>query len=296
MIKTSPWRCSRGKHKNARTTTPHNHMKSHRNYLILAALLVATTSSYAITTFSTDFDSSEGYVDGPLDYTHQTAAPHFNEAQFAGGFYLPYGSSPNFGTLRRNPTAVGATAYYKIGEGSAFTAGNTWSITLDFTFEGLPDVTPSADAFIASVGFSTSSTSNENSIYAGIKRKVSGSNSANGLYQFFITGGGDAEAIGGVSYTAIGDDPRDDNDLTDNLRIALSLTKSATRGQFDAVAQLINLDTSTTVATITKTLTQSNAYQADLFGYFKSSSEKEDGNFDLFNANAFSYRHQATAP
>lgn len=271
-------------------------MKSHRNYLISAALLVATTSSYATTTFSTDFDSSEGYVDGPLDQSNQTAAAHFNEAQFAGGFYLPYGASPNFGTLKRNPAAAGATAYYKIGEGSAFTAGNTWSVTLDFTLEGLPDMTPTADTFMASVGFSTSSTSNANSIYVGLKRKVSGPNSAAGLYQFFITGGGDAEVLGGVSYTAIGDDRRDDNDLTDNLRIALSLTKSATRGQFDAVAQLINLDTSTTVATITKTLTQSNAYQADLFGYFKSSSEKEEGNFDLFNANAFSYTTGVTVP
>jgi acyl-coenzyme A thioesterase PaaI-like protein len=99
-----------------------------------------------------------------------------------------------------------------------------------------------------------------------------------------------------VSYAAIGDDRLDDNDLTDTLRMVISLTKSATPGQFEAVAQLINLDSSTTVATITTTLTESTAYQSDLFSYFRSGSVKEEGNFDLFNATAFSYTAAATTP
>jgi hypothetical protein len=169
------------------------------------------------------------------------------------------------------------------------TAGATYSVTLDFTFEGLPESIPSADTFMGSVGFSTASTSNAHPIYAGVKRNASGSNSAAGLYQFFVSGGGYANALGGVSYAAFGDDRLDDNDLTDNLRIILSLTKSAIRGQFKAVAQLSNLDTSTTMATITTTLIKSTAYQSGLFGYFRSGSVKGEGNFNLFSPTAFSY-------
>lgn len=71
---------------------------------------------------------------------------------------------------------------------------------------------------MGSVGFSTASTFNAHPIYAGVKRNASGSNSAAGLYQFFVSGGGYANALGGVSYAAFGDDRLDDNDLTDNLR------------------------------------------------------------------------------
>jgi hypothetical protein len=271
-------------------------MKLYPYSLTFAALLTAATVSYAATAFSTDFDRSEGYLASALDQSKQTSAAHFNEAPFAGGFYLPQVGNPDLGTLRRAPNATGASAYYKIGAGSALTAGATYSVTLDFTFEGLPESIPSADTFMGSVGFSTASTSNAHPIYAGVKRNASGSNSAAGRYQFFISGGGYAEALGGVSYAAVGDDRLDDNDLTDNLRIVLSLTKSATPGQFEAVAQLINLDTSTTVATITTNLTESAAYQSDLFGYFRSGSVKQEGNFDLFNATAFSYTAAATTP
>ncbi len=264
--------------------------------LTFAALLTVITVSNATTTFSTNFDRSEGYISSALDQSKQTSAAHFNEAPFAAGFYLPEGGKPDFGTLRRAPNAIGASAYYKIGVGSALTAGATYSVTLDVTFEGLPARTPSTDAFMGSVGFSTSSKSNTHAIFAGIKRNASGLNSAAGMYQFFVSGGGYAEVMGGVSYTALGDDRLDDDDITDNLRVVFSLNKSATPGQFEAVAQLINLDTSDTVATITTTLTESTAYQSDLFGYFRSGSIKEEGNFDLFNIDAFSYTAAAIKP
>jgi len=271
-------------------------MKLYPYSLTFAAIITAITVSNAATSFSTAFDRSEGYNPSALDQSKQTSAAHFNEAPFAGGFYLPEGGNPDFGTLRRAPNATGASAYYKIGAGSALNAGATYSVTVDFTFEGLPDRIPSTDTFMGSVGFSTSSTSNAHAIFVGIKRNASGSNSAAGMYQFFVSGGGYAEALGGVSYAAIGDDRLDDNDLTDTLRMVLSLTKSATPGQFEAVAQLINLDTSDTVATITTTLTESSAYQSDLFGYFRSGSVKQEGNFDLFNVDTFSYAAAATTP
>ena len=271
-------------------------MKLYPYSLTFAALVTAATVSYAATAFSTAFDRSEGYIASALDQSEQTSAAYFNEAPFAGGFYFPAGGNPDFGTLRRAPNATGASAYYKNGAGSALTAGATYSVTLDFTFEGLHEGIPSADAFMGSVGFSTASTSNAHAIYAGIKRNASGYNSAAGIYQFFVSGGGYAEVLGGVSYAAVGDDRLDDNDLTDNLRIVLSLTKSATSGQFEAVAQLINLNTSTTVATITTNLTESTAYQSDLFGYFRSGSVKEEDNFDLFNVDAFKYSAGATTP
>ena len=254
------------------------------------------TVSNAATTFSTNFDRSECYFACGLDQSKQTSAAHFNEAPFAGGFYLPEGGNPVFGTLRRAPNAIGASAYYKIGVGSALTAKATYSVTLDFTFEGLHDRAPSTDAFMGSVGFSTSSTSNAHAIFAGIKRNASGSNSAAGMYQFFVSGGGYAEVMGEVSYTALGDDRLDDDEITDNLRVVFSLTKSATPSQFEAVAQLINMDTSDTVANITTTLTESTAYQSDLLGYFRSGCVKKEGNFDLFKVNAFSYTAAAIKP
>ena len=264
-------------------------MNPYRKILSRSALAAAITISPTATAFSTAFDRSEGYIASALDQSKQTSAAYFNEAPFAGGLYLPKGGNPELGTLRRDPKATGTTAYYKIGTGSALSNGSTYSVSVDFTFEGMPEGIPSVDTFMGSVGFSTSSTSDKHAIHAGIKKSASDSNSAAGIYQFFVFGGGYAEAMGGVSYAAIGDDRLDDNDLTDTLRMVLSLTKSATPGQFEAVAQLINLDTSDTVATITTTLTESAAYQSDLFGYFKSGSVKQEGNFDLFNVTAFSY-------
>lgn len=263
-------------------------MNPYRKILNLSTLAVGITISHTASAFNTTFDRSEGYIASGLDQSKQTSADHFNEAPFAGGFYLPEGGNPDLGTLRRAPKATGASAYYKIGAGSALTAGATYSVTLDFTFEGLPERTPITDAFMGSVGFSTSSTSSKHTIYAGIKRSATGLNSAAGVYQLFISGGGYAE-LNGISYVAVGDDRLNDKDLTDTLRITLSLTKSATSGQFEAVAKLINLDSSTTVATITTTLVEATAYQSDLYGYFRSSSIKQEGNFDLFNATAFSY-------
>ena len=271
-------------------------MNSYRKFLTLSALTTAITISHTTSAFSTAFDRSEGYIASALDQTKQTSAAYFNEAPFAGGFYLPKGGNADLGTLRRDPNATGATAYYKVGASLALTTGATDSVSLDFTFEGLPEGIPSADAFMGSVGFSTASTSNKHAIYAGIKRSASGSNSAAGVYQFFVSGGGYAETIGGFSYAAVGDDRLDDNDLTDNLRMVLRLNKSATLGKFEVVAQLINLDTNTTVANITTTLTESTAYQADLFGYFSSGSVKEEGNFDLFNVTAFSYKLGSISP
>jgi hypothetical protein len=271
-------------------------MHSYRKFLTLSALTTAITISHTTSAFSTDFVRSEGYIASALDQSKQTSAAYFNEAPFAGGFYLPKGGKPELGILRRDPKATGATAYYKVGAGSVLNTGATYAVSLDFTFEGLPGGIPSVDAYMGSVGFSTSSTSNKHAIYAGIKRDASGSNSAEGVYQFFVSGGGYAEVMGGVSYTAVGDDLLDDNDLTDNLRMILSLTKSMSPGKFEAVAQLLNLNTATTVATITTTLTESSAYQSDLFGYFKSGSIREVGNFDLFNVTAFSFNSVVSTP
>ena len=271
-------------------------MNPYRKILSLFALTVAITISPTVTAFSTAFDRSEGYIASALDQSKQTSAAHFNEAPFAGGFYFPKGGNPELGTLRRDPKATGATAYYKVGVGSVLATGATYSVSLDFTFEGMPESIPSVDAFMGSVGFSTLSTSNKHAIYAGIKRSASGSNSAAGVYQFFLLGGGYAESIGGVSYAAVGDDLLDDNDLTDNLRMILSLSKSTSPGKFEAVAQLINLGTGNTVTTIKTTLTEPTAYQSDLFGYFKSGSIREVGNFDLFNVTAFSFTMGVSPP
>jgi len=43
-------------------------------------------------------------------------------------------------------------------------------------------------------------------------------------------------------------------------------------------------------------LTESAAYQSELFGYFRSGSINEVGNFDLFNVTAFSFTTGVIAP
>ena len=260
-------------------------MKPYRYFISFFTLLIAATSSFADTSFSTSFTGGEGYTNGGLNSGVQTNAAHFNET-IQGGLYLPSGQSPGFGTVRRNPMANGAAAFYKTGEGSAFNAGATWTTRMDFKFEGLATADPtSSTSFMGSTGFSTSSTTTSNIMYAGIQKSTGQANTNN--YQFFISGGGFSSS--NITYASIGDDAADANDQTDNLRITLTLTKSTTADQFDATATLLNLDTSTSVATISATLTRANAYSSDLFGYFRSSGLIESNNFDLFDVDAYSY-------
>ena len=156
---------------------------------------------------------------------------------------------------------------------------------MDFKFEGLATADPTLSTFMGSTGFSTSSTTTSNIMYAGIQKSAGQANTNN--YQFFIAGGGFSSS--NITYASIGDDTADANDQTDRLRITLTLTKSTTTDQFDATATLVNLDTSDTVATIAATLTRANAYSADLFGYLRSSGLVENNNFDLFDVDAYSY-------
>ena len=259
-------------------------MNPYRYSISFFTLLVAATTSFADTNFSTNFTGGEGYTSGGLD-----SSANFNELN-PGGMFLPSGqASTGFGTARRNPSARGATVFYTTGEGSAFNAGATWTTSLDFKFQGLPstDPTGSSSIFMGSTGFSTSSTANANIMYSGIQKTSGQAGSTN--YQFFISGGGFSST--NISYESIGDDNADATDQTDNLRITFTLTKSATTNEFNAVASLVNTDTAQTVATIVATLTRANAYSSDLYGYFKASSLAADPtNFDLFDVDAFLLR------
>lgn len=258
-------------------------MNPYRYSISFFTLLVAATTSFADTNFSTNFTGNEGYTSGGLNNS-----ANFNESN-SGGLFLPSGQETSgFGTVRRNPTASGATAYYTTGEGSSFNAGATWTTSLDFKFQGLPSTDPTAGStiFMGSTGFSTSSTANANIMYSGIQKTSGQAGSTN--YQFFIAGGGFSST--NISYESIGDDNTDATDQTDNLRITFTLTKSATINEFSATADLVNLDTSTTVATIVATLTQASAYSSDLYDYFKSSGVQEAGNFGLFDVDAFILR------
>lgn len=247
-------------------------------------LLSMTAPAYADTSFSTNFSGGEGYTSRGLNSTIQTGAPHFNES-VNGGFYLPGGQGPGFGTVRKNPTTRNATAFYTTGEGSAFNAGATWTTRMDFKFEGLANTTPGSIVQLGGVGFSTSSSSLSNQIFAGIQKSATQTEA----YQFYVFTPGGGFFSQNFSYSSVGDDTTDAHDQTDSLRMELSLTKSATADQFDFTATLNNLVNPATVSTITNTVTQSGAYSADLFGYFRSGSIAEANNFDLFDVDGFGY-------
>lgn len=248
----------------------------------VAATDLGIETSFATVRYATQFEGSEGF---------QSAGGINNSANFSessvGGLYLPAGQSPVFGTLKKSPTAGSSRAFYNTGAGASFDVGATWSTTLDFTFEGLPNTASNAETatLLVANGFSSSNTSNANVMYAAIQKGRKQTED----YQFFIDGGGFLQQ--NIPYADIGDDNLNSDDLTDTLRIEFSLTKSAIAGQFDAVATLTNLDTNTIVATISKSLDRPNAYTPakNLYGYINSGVVQEAGNFDLLNIDSFTY-------
>ena len=247
----------------------------------VAATDLGIETSFATVRYATQFEGSEGFQAGGINNS-----ANFTEFS-AGGMYLPAGQAPVFSTLKRSPTAGSSTAYYNTGAGASFGVGATWSTTLDFTFEGLPNAASSTDTatLLVANGFSSSNTATTDIMYAAIQK---GRVQTEG-YQFFIDGGGFLHQ--NISYADIGDDTLDSDDLTDTLRIEFSLTKSAIAGQFDAVATLTNLATNTIVATISRSLNRPDAYSPakNLYGYINSGAVQEAGNFDLLNIDSFTY-------
>jgi len=245
----------------------------------VAATDLGIDTSFATVRYATQFEGSEGFQAGGINNS-----ANFTESS-AGGMYLPAGQAPVFGTLKRSPTTGSSRAYYNSGAGASFGVGATWSTTLDFTFEGLPNTAPGTTTLLVANGFSSSNTANANVMYAAIQK---GGGQLQ-QYQFFISGGGFLQQ--NIPYADIGDDTLDSDDLTDTLRIEFSLTKSAIAGQFDAVATLTNLATNTIVATISKSLNRPDAYSPakNLYGYINSGAVQEAGNFDLLNIDSFTY-------
>lgn len=245
----------------------------------VAATDLGIETTFSTVRYATQFEGSEGFQSGGVNNS-----ANFTETS-VGGLYLPAGQSPVFGTLKRSPTAGSSRAFYNTGAGASFGAGASWSTTVDFTFEGLPNTAPGSTTLLVANGFSSSNTANANVMYAGIQK---GGGQLQ-QYQFFISGGGFLQQ--NIPYADIGDDTLDSDDLTDTLRIEFSLTKSAIAGQFDAVATLTNLATNTIVATISKSLERPDAYSPakNLYGYINSGAVQEAGNFDLLNIDSFTY-------
>ena len=245
----------------------------------VAATDLGIETTFSTVRYATQFEGSEGFQSGGVNNS-----ANFTETS-VGGLYLPAGQSPVFGTLKRSPTAGSSRAFYNTGAGASFGAGASWSTTVDFTFEGLPNTAPGSTTLLVANGFSSSNTANANVMYAAIQK---GGGQLQ-QYQFFISGGGFLQQ--NIPYTDVGDDTQDDDDLTDTLRIEFSLTKSAIAGQFDAVATLTNLATNTIVATISKSLNRPDAYSPakNLYGYINSGAVQEAGNFDLLNIDSFTY-------
>lgn len=252
-----------------------------KNTLYLLTFIGLNSSILGAVNFSTNFDASEGYTNGKI-----SNSSNFNES-VAAGFYIPGGTAPDYGVVKRSPTSNGATAYYTTGAGADFSAGASWTVSLDYTFEGVESSPTGSTAINHSLGFSGSSSSNSNLMFAGIQKGAA----QDGNYQLFINGGGFSQKS--FSFADIGDDTTDADDLTDNIRLEFSLTKSAVANEFNAVATLYNIDSASTVATTSTTLIRSGVYSADLFGYFKGSGGNEDNNYDMINIDTFAY---ATVP
>ena len=245
----------------------------------VAATDLGIETTFSTVRYATQFEGSEGFQSGGVNNS-----ANFTETS-VGGLYLPAGQSPVFGTLKRSPTAGSSRAFYNTGAGASFGAGASWSTTVDFTFEGLPNTAPGSTTLLVANGFSSSNTANANVMYAAIQK---GGGQLQ-QYQFFISGGGFLQQ--NIPYADIGDDTLDSDDLTDTLRIEFSLTKSSIAGQFDAIATLTNLATNTIVATISKSLNRPDAYSPakNLYGYINSGAVQEAGNFDLLNIDSFTY-------
>ena len=250
-------------------------------------LVLATSLCLADTSFTTNFTGGEGYTNGALDQSNQTGAAYFNE-QFNSQLYLPGGQSPGFGTLKVNPTANGANAVYKNGYGADFVEGDSWTVSLDFTFEGLVNTAPGSANTLMQLGFSNSGTGISSNMYASIQ-KGSIQTESYQLVLFGENGGGFASQS--FSYAAAGDDTADADDLTDLLRLEFTITESSTAGTYSTSANLFNLDvdSNTTIASAATDLTRSGTSDVDLYGYMKISMGNETDNFDLFQGDSFSY-------
>jgi hypothetical protein len=252
-------------------------------------IFLGSISVHADLEIKTQFSGDEGYRAGAIDKSKQLENPIFAEPkQSIGGLYYPSSQAPNFGVLRRNPTSSGARVICVEGEGFEYKAGGTWSTRLSYTFEGVA-VDSSKNKFptmLGGVGFTNSKTEISQLIFCGIQKTPKVVDN----YQFYVFGkGGGGFFLENVSYNSIGDDTSDSDDLSDKLEIELTLTKSQVEGEFNFVASLTNLNSGKNVATLKGTLTMPQLYKSNLYAYISSGAEREEGNYDLFNAHAFSY-------
>lgn len=246
-------------------------------------LLLPLAVSVSFAQLTTNFAGSEGYTNGSIDDANQTGAPNFNAPSY--GFYLPGGHAPDFGTLKQDPNSQ-AKAYTLAGSG-ALAVGDSWVTTMDFTYEGY-DLADSG--FMPTIGFVTSNSTNSDSMVISLQRTSGQATSSATAYQLYLQGGSGSYKTTNVQYSAIGDDTADANDLTDNLRFSLTITKSITANEFDAIGTLTNLDTSSVVGSLTTTFNRANAYNAsDLYGYIASGNQTEANNFDITNIDAYSF-------
>ena len=231
--------------------------------------------------YSTNFEGSEGFINGAIN-----KSALFHEVT-AGGMYLPAGMAPVYGKLAKSPTAGGGNVINSVGTGASFGPGATWTTEIEFTFEGLENTAPgNPQPLITGLGFCTSPTAVTNSIYVGLQKNA---NMTENYHLFIFQSGGSGYINTGLPYSAIGDDTADADDLTDKLKLSLTLTKSSTPNEFDVTATLLNLDTGATVKTFSHTITHSTAYSSDLYGFFKNGTVKEANNFDLLQMYAFDY-------
>ena len=268
-------------------------MLSNSLLICLSSVLTLTVSVQGNQDYTTNFTGAEGYVNGAIDKKNQPSVSFFTEgASVRGGLYFPKSQGPDYGVVRRNPTTKGARAILAKGAGSGHQPGSTWSTRMEYTFEGLPAmvVGGKVPTMLGGLGFTNSKDQVLNPIYAGIQKTPKQTDQ----YQFYVFGqGGGGFFAKNVAYASLGDDGSDPDDLTDKLAIEFTVTKSAKSGVFSFEATLINVDKGSTVASLSGDLKVPQLYKKDLFAYVASGSIVEDGNYDLFNLHALSYKTES---
>ncbi len=158
--------------------------------------------------------------------------------------------------------------------------GGSIGLSLDFQFAGVGSANSASARYFATIDLAASSSLTAATGATDNAKLILFRNANSSNYQiYFATELNGFNASSGFSLASIGDNGTV-GDLTDNLRLSLTMTKGASNTAWTVTASLLNLDTSTTVATLNLTGmgTSSTFYNAaSIYGGLNSGSAYSGG-------------------
>jgi hypothetical protein len=233
----------------------------------------------------TRFTGTEGFVFGKIDKSGQPDCPLFKEVT-PGSMYLPKRAAPSYGTLLRNPNVGSSKILTASGLKGWNMARMGLVLQLDFTFEGLPAQEGKQTVFLANLGISSASDNLKNPIYFGIQKPPK----LTETYQVFIITGQSGGFISqNVPYSFFGDSLTDADDLSSPLQMTFRLIPTSSGDALELTGVLVNRETKEELV-LTETVQISTEAYKEVFGFFGSSGQKEEGNYDLLNVTFFSFK------